>query len=106
MKKVHNNNQNDHTKKSHVCHFCIAFKGRDFFATDPFRGFRLSRVPICNAMVSKAETLFSSLQLKFAQCHTWVMKIIAKHKKNAQYILHSIFTQRKSILQPMKVYFA
>ena len=38
-----------------------------------------------------SEILLSSLQLKFAQCHTWVMKIIAKHTKIAQYILHSIY---------------
>ena len=28
-----------------------------------------------------SEVLFSSLQCKFAQCHTWVMKKVAKHKK-------------------------
>ena len=30
MKKVHPNGQKDLTKKPHVCHFCIAFKGCDF----------------------------------------------------------------------------
>ena len=45
-----------------------------------------------------SEVLFSSLQFKFAQCHTWVTmshlgdEKIAKHKKkkNAKHILHSI----------------
>ena len=37
------------------------------------------------------EVLFSSLQFKFAQCHTWVMKKKnAKHKKMLNRFLHSI----------------
>ena len=28
-----------------------------------------------------SEVLFSSLQFKFAQCHTWMMKKVVKHKK-------------------------
>ena len=81
MKKAHNNDQKAHTKKHHVCHFCIAFKECDFLVIDPFRVFRLSRDNYCNFMVSNVWILFSSLQLKFAQCHTLVMIIIAKHKK-------------------------
>ena len=37
-----------------------------------------------------SQVLFSSFQFKFAQYYTWVMKNIAKHKKIAKYILHSI----------------
>ena len=37
-----------------------------------------------------SEVLFSSLQFKFAQCHTWVMKKVVKHKQISKYILHSI----------------
>ena len=38
-----------------------------------------------------SEVLFFSLQFKCAQCHTWVTKQIAKHKRNAKYILHNIY---------------
>ena len=39
---------------------------------------------------------FSSIQFKFAQCYTWMMKKIVKHKKYAKYILHSICIDRVS----------
>ena len=35
MKKAHNNDQEDHTKKLYVCHFCIAFKVYNFWLLTP-----------------------------------------------------------------------
>ena len=73
--------------------FALLLKNAIFLVIDPFHVFRLSRDSYCNFMVSNVWILFSSLQLKFAQCHTLVMKIIAKHKKLLNiYILHSIWT--------------
>ena len=34
-KKAHNYDQADHTKKPYVCHFCITFKGCDFWLLIP-----------------------------------------------------------------------
>ena len=86
MKKVHNSDQKDHTKKSHVCHFCIPFKGCDFWLLTP-SAFFIPNIDLkggsCNFVVSYVSSTveFSSLQFKVAQCYTWVLKKIAKHKK-------------------------
>ena len=93
-------------QRHHVCHFCIAFKGCDFWLLTPSAFFffflHLSRVPIWRMVIVISwylmpEILLSSLQLRFAQCYTWVMKINAKKKKkkkkNGKYILHSILIE-------------
>ena len=54
----------------------LLLKNAIFFVTDPFRVFCLSRVPILKMVTViswylMSEVWFSSLQFKFAQCHTW-----------------------------------
>ena len=43
-----------------------------------------------------SEILFASLQFKFAQCHTWVMKKVAKHKKKMLNIFCIVYKVRES----------
>ena len=52
----------------------------------------ISRMVTVMSWYLMSEVLFSSLQFKFAQCHTWVMKKKnAKHKqKIARYFVHGI----------------
>ena len=71
MKKAHNNDQKDHTKKPHVCHFCIAFKGCDFLLLTPSAFFAYPEYRYEGSLLEfrgiVSEVLFSSLQFKFAQ---------------------------------------
>ena len=57
MKKAHNSDQEDHTKKPHVYHFCIEFKGCDLWLLTPSAFFAHSNFTdlkddSCNFMVS------------------------------------------------------
>ena len=79
MKKAH--------KKNHMfAMFAMLLKDAIVLVNDPFRVFRLFGVPIWRMVIViswylMSEVLFSSLQFKFAQCHTWVKKKKVKHKK-------------------------
>ena len=103
-KKVPNSDYKGRTKKPHLCYFLHCFYRMRFWLLTPFAFVRLSRIPIERkaTLVSwyfMSHVLFSSLQFKFVQCYTQVMKKKSKTLKHiAIYILRSIVCSNLEIL--------